>query len=662
MPLRQGGRRRPSLPSSFIERPPQFRPAARSSWHDPRRVRERRADGAGDGGAGRGRARPRARRALRRPRRPRRRCSSSRDRSPRRCSWPRGRAGGPATSWGASTRRSSTCGGPSDVAVGRGDTCRRGADRRQPGPHRVRRGRRRRGPRQPRLGRDPPRGRRGGPPAPPAGRSSRCTPASCSTAGPASTRRWCCSRRRATAPPCCAASPAAAWPAPTWVTSTPRPTTSPGPSTLADELGQRLHRGRGARHNLGYVRARAGDARGALERYARAEELYASVGSPERVLAALEQDRAEVLLDAGLLPEAVAGGPRRGAPATSPTVPRPRRTTRSSCWSRPCWPPASSTTRRLRRRTSPPASMPRVARPSRREPGPSPPAPPWPATRAPSRALADAATAHAALVGVGVAHRGRAAGGGRVRRPRRPPPRRPRWIEALRPIAASRSARPGHGAAPGLAGRGARARRRRRPARRHAGGAQRPARRRRAPPGPRRRRGAGRRGPPLQRAGGDRVATGARGRAPGRGPGVERAGSGPLAAGFTAGAGRCRAGHARRRAAPGPCRAGGRGGLGRGPAPGDGAGADHPRPRPPPRRRRLRSPGRPSAPRPSGAGSATPPWCPTSRWTGRLLALVATSRRVRALELGAAGAPCATPSTGFGWRCPAWSVAGHRQV
>lgn len=62
----------------------------------------------------------------------------------------------------------------------------------------------------------------------------------------------------------------------------------------------------GAVHNLGYVRARQGDVPGALELFDQAAAAYRRVGSPARVVASLAQDRAEVLLGAGLLPEAVA--------------------------------------------------------------------------------------------------------------------------------------------------------------------------------------------------------------------------------------------------------------------------------------------------------------------------------------------------------------------
>lgn len=61
----------------------------------------------------------------------------------------------------------------------------------------------------------------------------------------------------------------------------------------------------GATHNLGYVRARQGDVAAALTLFARAAEAYRRLGSPARVVASLAQDRAEVLLEAGLAPEAV---------------------------------------------------------------------------------------------------------------------------------------------------------------------------------------------------------------------------------------------------------------------------------------------------------------------------------------------------------------------
>lgn len=75
-------------------------------------------------------------------------------------------------------------------------------------------------------------------------------------------------------------------------------------ATAADATGQRLVAA-GAIHNLGYVRARQGDVPGALEHLHRAAEAYRLVGSPARVVASLDQDRAEVLLEAGLVPEAV---------------------------------------------------------------------------------------------------------------------------------------------------------------------------------------------------------------------------------------------------------------------------------------------------------------------------------------------------------------------
>lgn len=77
----------------------------------------------------------------------------------------------------------------------------------------------------------------------------------------------------------------------------------------AAATGQRLVAA-GAIHNLGYVRARQGDVPGALERFGQAADAYRSLGSPARVVASLDQDRAEVLLEAGLVPEAVAAARR----------------------------------------------------------------------------------------------------------------------------------------------------------------------------------------------------------------------------------------------------------------------------------------------------------------------------------------------------------------
>lgn len=69
--------------------------------------------------------------------------------------------------------------------------------------------------------------------------------------------------------------------------------------------GQRLVAA-GAVHNLGYVRARLGELPAALALLEQAGASYRELGSPARVVASLDQDRAEVLLQAGLADEAVA--------------------------------------------------------------------------------------------------------------------------------------------------------------------------------------------------------------------------------------------------------------------------------------------------------------------------------------------------------------------
>lgn len=61
-----------------------------------------------------------------------------------------------------------------------------------------------------------------------------------------------------------------------------------------------------ATHNLGFALGRQGDLPGALAAYSRAEEAYAHVGRPARLVAVLDADRCEMLLLAGLVVEATA--------------------------------------------------------------------------------------------------------------------------------------------------------------------------------------------------------------------------------------------------------------------------------------------------------------------------------------------------------------------
>ena len=76
-------------------------------------------------------------------------------------------------------------------------------------------------------------------------------------------------------------------------------------AAAATATGQRLIAA-GAVHNLGYSRGRLGDVPAALRLLAEARALYEDLVSPARVVACLEQDRAEILLQAGLAPEAAA--------------------------------------------------------------------------------------------------------------------------------------------------------------------------------------------------------------------------------------------------------------------------------------------------------------------------------------------------------------------
>jgi tetratricopeptide (TPR) repeat protein len=59
-----------------------------------------------------------------------------------------------------------------------------------------------------------------------------------------------------------------------------------------------------ASHNLGFAYGRRGDVAGALTAFARAEQAYSEIGRPVSLTAILEADRCEVLLSAGLIPEA----------------------------------------------------------------------------------------------------------------------------------------------------------------------------------------------------------------------------------------------------------------------------------------------------------------------------------------------------------------------
>ncbi|MDQ3739299.1 MAG: CHAT domain-containing protein, partial [Actinomycetota bacterium] len=72
---------------------------------------------------------------------------------------------------------------------------------------------------------------------------------------------------------------------------------------LADELGQHLLSA-GALHNLGYLSGRLGELPEALRSFELARERYAALGSPGRLLAALDTDQCEVHLAAGLDAEA----------------------------------------------------------------------------------------------------------------------------------------------------------------------------------------------------------------------------------------------------------------------------------------------------------------------------------------------------------------------
>ena len=75
-------------------------------------------------------------------------------------------------------------------------------------------------------------------------------------------------------------------------------------AAAAAATGQRLLAA-GSVHNLGYARGRLGEHPEALRLLDEARTLYEALVSPARVVASLEQDRAEILLQAGLAPEAV---------------------------------------------------------------------------------------------------------------------------------------------------------------------------------------------------------------------------------------------------------------------------------------------------------------------------------------------------------------------
>lgn len=72
---------------------------------------------------------------------------------------------------------------------------------------------------------------------------------------------------------------------------------------LATHLQLRLLQA-GAFHNLGFLASRQGDIPTALTRFGQAREAYARAGEPGRLVAALNADEAEVLLQAGLSAEA----------------------------------------------------------------------------------------------------------------------------------------------------------------------------------------------------------------------------------------------------------------------------------------------------------------------------------------------------------------------
>lgn len=73
---------------------------------------------------------------------------------------------------------------------------------------------------------------------------------------------------------------------------------------IADELGEHVPSAV-ARHNLGWVQARLGNLVAALAEYDSAQEAYEGLGSPGRFLAALDTDRCDALLTAGLAVEAL---------------------------------------------------------------------------------------------------------------------------------------------------------------------------------------------------------------------------------------------------------------------------------------------------------------------------------------------------------------------
>ncbi len=73
---------------------------------------------------------------------------------------------------------------------------------------------------------------------------------------------------------------------------------------LADDLGQALLSA-GALHNLGWAEARLGNIVAALRLFDQAASAYAELGSPGRLTGALDTDRCEVYLTAGLATEAL---------------------------------------------------------------------------------------------------------------------------------------------------------------------------------------------------------------------------------------------------------------------------------------------------------------------------------------------------------------------
>jgi tetratricopeptide (TPR) repeat protein len=84
---------------------------------------------------------------------------------------------------------------------------------------------------------------------------------------------------------------------------------------LARELGQDLMAA-GALHNLGYLHGRVGRVPDALRSFELARDAYAEIGSPGRLVAALDADQCEVLLASGLATEALELAVRIVATAT----------------------------------------------------------------------------------------------------------------------------------------------------------------------------------------------------------------------------------------------------------------------------------------------------------------------------------------------------------